>query len=505
MGSHRGDDSGLPEPEGPDASEPVDDAGDSDEERAETGDGGHDHFGLFDDRPDAADDDLPATGEFDLAELRDVLAGRGDPRSGSGSSEDDGDDDGDDHDAAPRPPRSRRPAESGDRHRPRGARARRRRHPVRSTVIALVVLALIAGGVTAGVIWWQHRTAAPQDWAGTGAHTLVIRVQSGDGLYDVGQTLAGAGVVASGPIFVSVAADDGRLSGLQPGYYLVHEHSSAQSAVDDLANPDNRLGRLRIIPGDTIADFAKVSTTGEKGTKPGILSKIVDSCVPSNGAAHCFTVDELRQVAATSSPSDLGVVGWATEAVSEVADPARRLEGLILPGDYDIAPGSTAFEALRAVVSASAAQWNTTGIVAAAKKQDFTPYQLATVASLVQAEGIGEDMPKVARVIYNRLDDGMKLQFDSTVNYGLDRASISTTEAERLNDANAYSTYAHEGLTPTPIGAPGPDALDAADDPAAGPWLYFVAIDLEGHSCFSATKDEHDACVDQARANGVFG
>jgi UPF0755 protein len=114
-------------------------------------------------------------------------------------------------------------------------------------------------------------------------------------------------------------------------------------------------------------------------------------------------------------------------------------------------------------------------------------------------------MPKVARVIYNRLDDGMKLQFDSTVNYGLGRASISTTEAERLDDANAYSTYAHEGLTPTPIGAPGPDALDAADDPAVGPWLYFVAIDLEGHSCFSTTKAEHDACVDEARANGVFG
>jgi len=491
MGSHRHpedqrDDDG-PGPDGhdddarPSAAEP-------DGRDGGTDDGsGHDHFGLFDERAAEGDEDPVPTGEFDLSELRDVLAGRGGAE-------------GDDSAAGAAAPGK---GVAGAR-RAGGARPRRR-HPVRSTVIALVVLALIAGGVTVGVIWWQHRNAAPEDWAGSGSRTLVVRVQSGDGLYVVGQTLVNAGVVASVPTFVSVAAEDGRLSGLQPGYYLVHEHSSAQIAVDDLANPDNRLGHLRIIPGDTLADFTTVSTSGEKGTKEGILAKIAAACVPTNGAAQCFTTDELWQVARTASPSDLGVVGWATETVSKASDPNRRLEGLILPGDYDIAPGSTAFEALQAVVSASAAAWNTTGIVAAAKKQGLTPYQLATVASLVQAEGVGDDMRKVARVIYNRLEIGKKLEFDSTVNYGLDRASISTTNDERLDESNAYSTYAHEGLTPTPIGAPGPDALDAADDPATGDWLYFVAIDLDGHTCFSVTDEQHAKCVDEARANGVFG
>jgi UPF0755 protein len=457
---------------------PEDDEIGDDVDRAD----GEDHFDLFDERPGAAGDDPAVTGEYDLSELREVLAGRG------SAVEDDA--------AAPG-------SEAGSRR--QTAATRRRRHPVRSTIIALVVLALIAGGITVGVLWWQHRTSAPEDWAGTGARTLVVRVQPGDGLYMVGQTLVDAGVVASVPVFVSVATDDGRLSALQPGYYLVHEHSSAQAAVDDLANPDHRLGQLRVIPGDTLADVTTVSTSGEKGTKEGILAKIAKACVPTNGAERCFSTDELWQVAETATPSDLGVVGWATDSVSAVADPKRRLEGLILPGDYDIAPGSSAFEALRAVVSASAAQWNTTGIVAAAKKQSLTPYQLATIASLVQAEGIGDDMRKVARVIYNRLDIDKKLQFDSTVNYGLNRASISTTEAERLDEANVYSTYAHAGLPPTPIGAPGPDALDAADDPAPGEWLYFVAIDLEGHTCFSVTDEEHAECVDQARANGVFG
>lgn len=443
---------------------------------------GSDHFGLFDDGPRPTARGATPTGDIDLSDLRDVLAGRRDAESLR-----------DRHSGASR----------NDEHH---ARAKtRRRHPVRSTVIALLVLLLISGGVTGGVLWWQQRTTVPVDWAGTGTRAVVIRVQSGDGLFDVGQTLVKAGVVASVETFVTVATDDGSLSALQPGFYRVHVHSSAQSAVDDLAQPDSRLGQLRIIPGETLADITKVSTTGEKSTKLGILSEIARACVPTDGADRCFTVDELWKVAETGSAADLGVVAWAVDAFDRAPEPRRRLEGLILPGDYSIAPGSTAQQALKAVVSASASEWNTTGIVAAAAQQHRTAYELATVASLVQAEGTGSDMRKIARVIDNRLQDGIKLQFDSTVNYGLDRASISTTSAERLDQANLYSTYAHAGLTPTPIGAPGPEALDAADDPATGNWLYFVTIDLDGTTCFSVTLDEHETCVATARANGVFG
>lgn len=468
-----------------------------------------DHFGLFDDGPgdrpgdrpgdhpaDQAEDhargrsgphDRPAQGAapagddgaaVDLTHLKDVLAGRRKH-----------DDAADAHTDAAR----------GSLRRPR------RRHRVRSTVIALIVMALIAGGAVAGVIYWRHSTAAPTDWAGTGARSIVIRVQSGDGLADVGQTLAGAGVVANARTFAEVATDDGRLDGLQPGYYRVHEHSSSHAVVGELADPANRLGRMRVIPGQTLADITTVSTSGQRSVRPGIISAITAACVPTTGSAPCFSADELWHVEETASLSDLGVVGWATADVAAAPDARRRLEGVILPGDYDIAPGSTARQALAAVVQASAAAWNTTGIVAAAAGQHRSPYQLAVIASLVQAEGVGPDMGKVARVIDNRLADGMKLQFDSTVNYGLDRAQISTDQSERLDAANVYSTYAHAGLTPTPIGAPGPQALDAASEPTSGTWLYFVAIDLNGNSCFSTTPEQHDACVAEARRNGVFG
>ena len=450
-----------------------------------------DHFGLFDHGPDdagASADHGGAHGEpadeVDLTHLREVLAGRRHPDTATAHA-----------------PRARRETRA-DR---RPGKRPRRRHRVRSTILALLVMVLIAGGAVAGVIYWRHSTAAPVDWAGTGPTTVVVRVQPGQGLTDVAQTLAGAGVVASAQYFVTVASDDGGLSVLQPGYYRVHQHSAAQVVVGELADKGNRLGQMRVIPGQTLADRTAVSPTGAKSVKPGILSTIAAACVPTNGQGSCFSVDDLWKVEETAGPSDLNVVGWAVDDVAKAPDARRRLEGLILPGDYTIAPGSTAQQALAAVVSASAAQWNTTGIMAAAKARHMTPYEMVTIASLVQAEGVGPDMSKVARVIYNRLADGMKLQFDSTVNYGLDRAQISTNESERLDAANLYSTYAHAGLTPTPIGAPGPQALDAADDPATGTWLYFVAVDLDGNSCFSTTTAQHEACIAEARKNGVFG
>ena len=198
------------------------------------------------------------------------------------------------------------------------------------------------------------------------------------------------------------------------------------------------------------------------------------------------------------------MVQWARDDVRNAPDPAKRLEGMILPGDYDIPPGSTPLQALTAVVSGSAAQWNTTDVMAQAKSVHLTPYQLATVASLVQMEGRGSDMPKVARVIYNRLAKGKKLELDSTVSYAAGKASIATTAADRANPS-PYNTYRHVGLPPTSIASSGPDALDAAANPADGDWLYFVVVDKNGTTCFSQTDAQHEACVDKARANGVFG
>jgi len=83
----------------------------------------------------------------------------------------------------------------------------------------------------------------------------------------------------------------------------------------------------------------------------------------------------------------------------------------------------------------------------------------------------------VARVVYNRLAEPMRLQFDSTVNYGLGKTDVILT-TDLLNKDTPYNMYLHDGLTPTPIDNPGADAIEAALNPASGNWLYFITTDL---------------------------
>ena len=422
------------------------------------------------------------TGDVDVDELKAALAANPDPAD-------------DHHDPAALV------AEPTDEER---ARIARRRHRT-WLVFAVVVLLVIVAGLTAGFIVWKSGTKEVPDYAGTGDTEVVVRIQGGDGIKDIAQTLVTAGVVASTTAFEQQAALDGDVQALKPGYYKVRQNASAQAAADALVAKENRVGHLRLIPGRQLADVTAVTTGGDQSVVPGYISDIAAAaCVPLNGQQDCFTADDLWQVATTADPATLGVVEWAADGVRASPDPRKRLEGTIMPGDFDIPPGSTPEQALKAVVSASAAMWNGTDIIADAARLGITPYQAATIASIVEREGITADMPKVARVIDNRLAAGMKLEMDSTVNYALDRASIATSAQDRANPS-PWNTYYAPGLPPTPITPPGPNAIAAALDPAAGSWMFFVKIDSSGASCFSITVEQHDACVAQARANGVFG
>ncbi len=387
----------------------------------------------------------------------------------------------------------------------RPPRSRRRRWI--SSVIAILILIVIVAGLVVGYLVWRTSANTVDDFQGTGDTEVVVRIQGGDTPADIAQTLADAGVVASTEAFEAQASMDGDVQALRPGYYRVRQNSSAQAAADALVAKENQVGRVRLIPGRQLADVTATSTDPSQAPTvvPGYISEITAAaCVPLNGQQDCFTTDDLWRVAETADPASLGVVEWAADDVSAAPEPRKRLEGMILPGDFDIPPGSTPEQALQAVVSASAALWNREDIVADAQAIGVSPYQAAIIASLVEREGIVADMPRVSAVIYNRLAIPMKLEMDSTVNYALDRASIATSAEDRANPS-PYNTYVHMGLPPTPISSPGPDAIAATLDPADGRWLFFVKVDPDGDSCFSDTVEQHAVCVDQARANGIFG
>ncbi|MBJ7386987.1 MAG: endolytic transglycosylase MltG, partial [Mycolicibacterium sp.] len=127
------------------------------------------------------------------------------------------------------------------------------------------------------------------------------------------------------------------------------------------------------------------------------------------------------------------------------------------------------------------------------------------VASLVQKESLPNDFAKVARVIYNRLNDPVyrRLEFDSTVNYALDRQEVATTDADRARQT-PWNTYALEGLPASPICSPGKPALVAAENPEPGDWLFFVTVDMQGTTLFTRDYPQHLANIEVALRNGVL-
>ncbi|NGO06444.1 endolytic transglycosylase MltG [Streptomyces sp. HC44] len=169
-------------------------------------------------------------------------------------------------------------------------------------------------------------------------------------------------------------------------------------------------------------------------------------------------------------------------------------EGYLFPGTYPIDEKSTPASLLSYMVNTANKKFSGSTVTAGAERNAMNVYQTVTVASMVQAEAATKaDMGKVARVIYNRLERGMPLQLDSTINYALNRTALRTSQSDtRLN--SPYNTYQRMGLPPTPIANPGKDAMRAAVSPAQGDWLYFVTVKL-GDTRFTADYLEHQRNV----------
>ena len=148
----------------------------------------------------------------------------------------------------------------------------------------------------------------------------------------------------------------------------------------------------------------------------------------------------------------------------------------MFPASYDLTGDETAESLLGSLVKRFNQASADIGIEDRAGDVGLTPYEVMIVASLIQAEGAPGDFAKVARVIYNRLDEDMPLQLDSTVAYALGVTDL-TLNAEQLKTASPYNTYLRRGLPPRPINSPGEAAIEAALSPARGKWLYFVLAD----------------------------
>jgi UPF0755 protein len=364
-----------------------------------------------------------------------------------------------------------------------------------------VLIVVVVGAVFLGSKLWHTLFGSGSDFSGDGVKDVVIQVHDGDSTTAIGQTLQDADVVADVSTFVDSAQGNSAISSIQPGFYKVRTEIPAANAVERLADPQNRVGKLTIPEGRQLDDVRDVKTNA---VTDGILSMISKaSCVNLDGERACVSADALKKTAGTAAPSELSVPQWATEPVEALGDDHRRLEGLIAPGTWNIDPSAQPQEILSSLIAASATQYENGGIIDTATAMNMSPYQILTVGSLVQREATPEDFAKVARVIYNRLAENRTLEFDSTVNYPLDRIEVATTDADR-SQHTPWNTYVRPGLPATPICSPGQPALAAAEQPEPGDWLYFVTIDMQGTTLFTRDYQQHLANIELAKRNGVL-
>jgi UPF0755 protein len=381
----------------------------------------------------------------------------------------------------------------------RQERGRRRQRAARGILLGLIVLVVVAAVFVGSKMW--HGFGPQNDYAGDGKKDLVIEVHAGDSTTAIGETLQKQDVIKTVKVFLAEAEGNEAISAIQPGYYQLRTEIPAASAVKRLADPKSRVGKVVIPEGQQLDDTTDVKTND---TTPGIFTMISKaSCIELDGDKHCVAASDLRTAAEKTPLASLSVPAWAVGPATAMGQDHRRIEGLIAPGTFNVNPSADPQTILESLISAGTGQYVKSGLLDTATAMNMPPYNVLVVASLVQREAKPQDFAKVARVIYNRLAEQRKLEFDSTVNYPLDRREVATTDGDR-QQATPWNTYVSDGLPATPICSPGDDALKAAEHPADGDWLYFVTIDSQGTTLFTRDYQQHLANIELAKRNGVL-
>jgi UPF0755 protein len=241
---------------------------------------------------------------------------------------------------------------------------------------------------------------------------------------------------------------------------------SGAAAVERLLDPEARVvGRVVVPEGSQVRDIVS-AISAETGIPQAELEAVV------------------------ANPTAL--------PLPEYAD--NRVEGFLYPATYEFDPDTTAVEALSVMVERFNQSAREIELEERAAEVGLDPLAVVTAASLVEAEVAPVDFGKAARVIANRLEAGMRLQFDSTINYAAGTSDIQLDQDQLALDS-PYNTYRVTGLPPGPIGSPSEAAMEAVLDPDDGDWIYFVSTDpANGVTKFTASYEEFLRFKDEFQA-----
>lgn len=296
--------------------------------------------------------------------------------------------------------------------------------------------------ILAGMFFLARTLQPAADYAGAGEGQVIIEVESGQTLTQIGQTLLDAEVIASLDAWLGVVTNNQAATSIAPGKYELGIRMSAASALEALLSPASR---------------AVEKVTVREGLR---LSEVLDLLAQETGIARKEFVEALK------NPTEIELSDYA----------AGKPEGFLFPATYEYSETDTASDILRMMAVRWSQMADEVELARRARLLGHTVAEIVTIASILEVEAGVEDYAKVARVIENRLALPMRLQLDSTVNYALGIKDLQLN-SEQMNVESAYNTYKVDGLPPGPIGNPGQAAIEAALEPAIGDWLYFVTVD----------------------------
>jgi UPF0755 protein len=316
------------------------------------------------------------------------------------------------------------------------------------TLTALLLLVAIAAGAGLRFAWFLRHPVEPS------APRLIV-IHPGTSFAGVASRLETEGVITGAFEFKVLSRLRGNAHSIKAGEYEFREPAAPGKVLDRLIAGDVRRLKFTVPEGLNLAEIAAKLEAEGHGEKTVFLALARD-------------------------PAFISTLGLD----------APTLEGYLFPETYTLESDTSEERLIKTMVE----QFRTRlapELTAAAAERGLDPYQLVTLASIIQKEaGKEEEMPLISAVFHNRLRLRMPLQADPTVIYGIANFDGNLTR-KHLSTPTPYNTYRMRGLPSGPIASPGEEALRAAAMPAAVDYLYFVSQG-DGTHVFSQTLKEHN-------------
>jgi UPF0755 protein len=204
--------------------------------------------------------------------------------------------------------------------------------------------------------------------------------------------------------------------------------------------------------------------------------------IERRGVTPVLTRSGYLRASAAAKPPLLFRKDWA----------GRSIEGFLFPATYEFSQYTSSARLVRDQLAYFGRQWNTVDL-RYAKSKNLTPFDVLTIASMVEKEAAAPDERRlVAAVIYNRLRLGMVLGIDATLRYGRNVPGTEPLKQSDIDSNNPYNTRRRAGLPPTPISNPGLASIRAAARPAKVDYLFFVRKPDGVHHFFTASEAEFE-------------